>query len=486
MNRAQTTDAERLAELQHLAANLVSSTRDFVFIRREDRMIIFRPNRMNHLNETALFMLEKLYEQKEIDAEKVVAMTAEKYGVEKERIAEDLTGLLKTLAAILSDNPAGMTASRDMYFNSHQRFLPVLSEIALTYRCQNRCDFCYAGSPRRGDKKAEMTTEQVKKVIDRIYDEAKVPTVSLTGGEPTLRKDLLEIIGYAIEKGMRVNLITNGIRSADIGFVRRLADTGLHSAQVSIEGATAELHEAITGYRGSFARTLSGLHNLKAAGIHTHTNTTMCEKNRDRLLELVDFLADQGMKRMSMNMVIRTGGAVGEKGIGYEELPSLLPPVKQRAAERGIQFVWYSPAPYCVFNPVLHGLGGQSCAAADGLLSIAPDGQVLPCSSFDRGFGNLVTEDFSAIWNRRVARYWRAKEFLPPDCRDCDSKDICCGACPLYWDERGSFAEIRPPGKKRASPLANALWRLKRKHLGKLQGVEICRARPSKPTVNAP
>ena len=135
-----------------------------------------------------------------------------------------------------------------------------------------------------------------------------------------------------------------------------------------------------------------------------------------------------------------------------------------------MRFVWYSPVPYCLFNPVAHGLGSQSCSAAEGLLSVAPDGQVLPCSSFEQGIGNLVQEDFDAIWNRRTARYWRDKEFLPPGCQDCDMVDICCGACPLYWDEQGSFAEITPHLRE-TSAWERLAWRLKRRYVGQVTGV---------------
>jgi radical SAM protein with 4Fe4S-binding SPASM domain len=115
-------------------------------------------------------------------------------------------------------------------------------------------------------------------------------------------------------------------------------------------------------------------------------------------------------------------------------------------------------------------LGSQSCSAAEGLLSVAPDGQVLPCSSFEQGIGNLVREDFDVIWNRRTARYWRDKGFLPPGCQGCDLVDICCGACPLYWDEQGSFAEIAPHLGE-TSAWERLAWRLKRRYVGQVTGV---------------
>jgi radical SAM protein with 4Fe4S-binding SPASM domain len=137
-----------------------------------------------------------------------------------------------------------------------------------------------------------------------------------------------------------------------------------------------------------------------------------------------------------------------------------------------MRLVWYSPVPLCLFNPVAHGLGSQSCSAADGLLSIAPDGSVLPCSSFEHGVGNLLHESFETVWNRRAALYWRRKEFLPPGCESCDMADLCCGACPLYWDERGSFTEISPHLAS-TSPWSRTIWRAKRRWLGRVRGVGL-------------
>jgi len=98
----------------------------------------------------------------------------------------------------------------------------------------------------------------------------------------------------------------------------------------------------------------------------------------------------------------------------------------------------------------------------------------LPCSSFEQGVGNLRHEPFAVIWNRRAARYWRKKEFLPPGCRDCDLADLCCGACPLYWDERGDLSEIAGH-QAPVSVLTDALWRARRRWHGQVRGVGLSR-----------
>ncbi|UCC89095.1 MAG: PqqD family peptide modification chaperone [Anaerolineales bacterium] len=458
--------------LQQFATSFVESTREYVFVRPEDNLLILRPNRVHHLNATATAILQVLYGQEQIDVASLVSQMAARYGVPEAQIVEDVDKLLRSLSLILEGKTGCAPAVKTTPFGSHTRKYPVLSEIALTYRCQNRCLFCYASAPDRGRTVPEMNTQQVKIVLDKIVDQARVPTVSFTGGEPTLRADLPELIAYAKSRGLRANLITNGLRCAEMGYATRLAEAGLDSAQVSLEAGDAATHDAVVGRRGAFERTAQGVRNLKAAGIHTHTNTTINARNRHALPGLVDFLAGMGQEYLSMNMVIRTGEAVGVPDVRYDEIGSVVLPLKERAEEWGMRFVWYSPVPYCLFNTAAHGLGSQGCAAADGLLSVAPDGQVLPCSSFEEGVGNLLKEEFLTIWGRRQARYWRNKEFMPPGCKDCELSDLCCGACPLYWDEQGSFSEIAPhlkdtPGWERL------VWQMKRRFLGRAKGVGV-------------
>lgn len=460
--------------LQQFVSSFVENTREFVFIRPEDKLLILRPNRVHYLNKTAVTILHALYNQKQVDVASLAAQMAGRYRVPEGRIVQDLDKLLRSLSLILQDKIPCAPAVKTTSFGTHRPKYPVLSEIALTYRCENRCFFCYASSPRRGRVVPEMSSEEVGVVLDKIVDQARVPTVSFTGGEPTLRPDLPEHIAYAKRRGLRANLITNGLRCADESYVALLAEAGLSSAQVSLEGGDATTHDAVVAHAGAFEKTVQGVRNLKAAGIHTHTNTTINSRNRYALPALIDFLSDMGQEYLSMNMVIRTGGAVGVPDIHYDEIGEVVLRLKQHAEERGMRFVWYSPVPYCLFNSVAHGLGSQSCAAADGLLSIAPDGQVLPCSSFEEGIGSLLQEDFASIWNRREARYWRNKDFLPPGCKGCELVDLCCGACPLYWDEQGTFAEIASQANG-TTAWRRLLWRLKRRFIGRVKGVGLGR-----------
>jgi radical SAM protein with 4Fe4S-binding SPASM domain len=468
-----------MTDLQAFAAELVAQTKDHVYIRPEDGLFIMRPNRVHHLNKTAVSLLTKLYDNGgPTDVDAVIREVATKYGEDQERVRSDLYRLLVSVAALLRDDVCGAPSVKQTAFGAHKRELPVLSEIAVTYRCQNKCVFCYAESPSRGRKAEEMTTSELKRIIDCIIDEARCPTVSFTGGEPTLREDLPECIAHAKDRGMRVNLITNGIRCADADFVSLLKAAGLDSAQVSLEGATSIVHDAIVQHPGAFEKTTRAVHTLRDAGIHTHTNTTICQSNREHLVELVDYIADElHSEYFSMNVIISTGSALYHHGedVTYTEVGPLIEQVQDRAREKGTKLVWYSPVPYCLFNPVTHGLGSKSCACVDGLLSVAPDGELLPCSSYERGVGNLLEYPFAKLWYSRQAQYWRRKEFMPPMCRQCKMSRICCGACPLYWDAHRGFDELAntaPPARW----LDSLEWRVKRSLWGKARGVGLTRS----------
>ena len=139
--------------------------------------------------------------------------------------------------------------------------------------------------------------------------------------------------------------------------------------------------------------------------------------------------------------------------------------LRARAEARGVELVWYSPLPLCLFNTIAHGLGNRGCAAADGLLHVSPSGDVLPCSSFGHAesLGNLLREPFLPIWQSRAARFFRSKEMMPGGCESCPEAAACQGACVLYWREKG-VAELgrdeasrpRLPEGFRSTPAARA------------------------------
>lgn len=443
-----------LQELYARMDGFIAGTRQAVHVRKQDKLLMIRPEKTMGINETAMHILSSLYAPIVADgtvknAETVIRELASYYHVEQERIAEDAKALLDTIGAMMRDDFTARDNVRRVPFEPSRVKYPVLAEIALTYQCNNRCSFCYAASPMRGPETHVMTTEQCKVVIEKIACEAYVPTLSFTGGEATLRKDLPELIRHASSLGLRVNLITNGVLAANEDYAKRLVDHGLASAQVSIEAGDAELHDKIVGRKGAFKATTGGIRAFKKLGIHVHTNSTLCAANFDKATDIMRYISqDLGLTTQSMNMLIRTGLGLDPQmqPVTYTQVAKRLPELVLEAKRYKLKFVWYSPLPYCIANPVLLGQGAKSCACVSGILSVNPAGEVLPCSSFQEGIGSLLHNSFEQVYTSEAARYWRERRYVPPPCKGCADVDICAGACPLYWDAVQSFREIPVEG----------------------------------------
>lgn len=418
--------------------DFVRGISEYVCVRERDSLLILLPNQAYKLNTTGVALLKRTLEGAPIAR----VLNEGPPGIAaNEQAIEDVHSFfcdVRSLVMGCLGEGKGRRAVDHVPFSRPHNVLPVLSEIALTYRCNLSCRFCYAGCRcSRQPASGEMTTQQVAQVLGIIRRDAEVPSVSWTGGEPALRADLVELTQLATDIGLRVNLITNGTL-----ITRELASAlkgaGLRSAQVSIEGPDASVHDALTQAAGSFERTVAGIDALSEAGVHVHTNTTVNSANAPHLRGIVDFAARLGMKRLSMNMVIPCGSAPdGDVTITYTQTAGLIEEARKAARAAGIEFLWYSPTPYCIFNPIASRLGGKSCAACDGLLSVAPNGDVLPCSSLPRSVGNLLRAPFDRVWNSRKAVFWREKRYAGRICRQCELFDLCTGACPIYWKAMG-------------------------------------------------
>ncbi len=413
----------------------IEKVKPYIFVREEDQLLIKRPNSAQKLNSTGVRVLKSLLGGMHIRE------LLQKVGQDKK---VDLANFFYALKAHLEGtlnpqqwHPAVETIPFEMEFSK----FPVLSEVALTYRCNLACNFCYAGCncTKKKNGSGEMTTKQIKEIIRRVFEQAKVPSISFTGGEPTLVKELPELVSYAKKLGFRVNLISNGTQ-IDKERARRLADSGLDSAQISIEATTEALHEKIVQRKGVFQKSINSVKMLRECGIHTHTNTTLSQMNREDASNLPAFVNDElGCDRFSMNLIIPCGTAAinDELVIPYSEVGEIINHIQVLSKKEQVEFMWYSPVPMCFFNTVSHGLGNKGCSACDGLLSISPKGEILPCSSYEEPVGNLLEQDFNTIWQSDKAKLFRKKGLAPEVCRSCSNFYICNGCCPLYWQHVG-------------------------------------------------
>jgi radical SAM protein with 4Fe4S-binding SPASM domain len=351
---------------------------------------------------------------------------------EKEAITdyEKLVYTISTLAQTEEVDPISYLDLNKIEPFSQQFSAPLRVDMALTFRCQNNCVHCYAGGSHRTD---ELTTSDWKQVIDRLY-QVGVFILTFTGGEPTLREDLPDLLSYGQKRGLVTGLITNGRKLIDEDYVTVLEKSGLDFVQVTLESHKSEVHDLMTGTKGSCKETVAGIKNLIPTTIYTTTNSTLSKHNAEDFVDTVDFIKELGVAAFGCNSLIYSGKAkdVAEDFVfPLEDLKIILPKIKDKAAKLGLKFLWYTPTQYCKFNPVKLGLGIKSCSAAMINMCIGPNGDVYPCQSYFESLGNILKNDWKKIWNHPLAVRIRKREYVESKCKDCPQLQICGGGCPL-------------------------------------------------------
>jgi radical SAM protein with 4Fe4S-binding SPASM domain len=394
-------------------------------------LLIINANTVLFLNETstayAYFLMQGL------TTEEVISKIRSIYRVKRRQASADYEKLVYTVSTLAQTeevDPISFLDLKKIEPFSQEYSAPLRVDMALTFKCQNNCVHCYAGGSHETD---ELTTDQWKRVIDRLY-QVGVFILTFTGGEPTLREDLPELLGYGQKKGLVTGLITNGRRLTDEKYVRSLEDTGLDFVQVTLESHKPEVHDLMTGERGSWRETVAGIKNLIPTQIYTTTNTTLSKYNAGDFLDTMDFLKELGVAAFGCNSLIYSGKAkdvVEDFVMPLEDLKILLPKVHDKAAKLGLKFLWYTPTQYCKFNPVKLGLGIKSCSAAMINICVGPNGDVYPCQSYFESLGNILKDDWKNIWNHPLALRIRNREYVEPKCKECPELLICGGGCPL-------------------------------------------------------
>lgn len=277
------------------------------------------------------------------------------------------------------------------------------------WHCNQKCLHCYAAGQPMGESR-ELTTAEWKDVLARLRA-ANIPQVTFTGGEPTLRGDLVGLVDAAQWFVTRLN--TNG-RLLTPQLCRALAEASLDSVQVTLYAADAEAHNALVGAPG-FDETVRGIRNAVDAGLIVSVNTPLCSLNRDYAATL-RFAAALGVRYATCSGLIPSGGAEGAESratrLSAEELTEILQSAVAAAHELSMELDFTSPG--WLPEQTLRALGLHlipSCGACLSNMAIAPDGTVIPCQSWLGGtaLGNILTDEWPAIWDGEACRAIRAE-----------------------------------------------------------------------------
>jgi MoaA/NifB/PqqE/SkfB family radical SAM enzyme len=197
-------------------------------------------------------------------------------------------------------------------------------DINLGYSCNADCPFCYykiSKKSRLEDK--DLTTEQAKKLIRYIKKRGK-QIIDFTGGEPTIRQDIFELVAYAKSLGLReLSIITNGIKLADHIFLKRIVDFGINDFLFSVHGHNAEIHDKLVGIKGAFDKLTQAIKNARQeSGVRIRSNTVINGLNFNSASQTAELLYSLGVQHVNFilfNPIVEATCADEKVNVKYSE-----------------------------------------------------------------------------------------------------------------------------------------------------------------------
>ena len=302
--------------------------------------------------------------------------------------------------------------------------------LELTHRCPLQCPYC--SNPLELERVAgELDTATWLRVLDEAAA-LGVLQVHFSGGEPTARRDLPELVRRAAERQLYSNLITSGVL-LDAGGLARLAEAGLDHVQLSFQDVQAGNADRIGGYAGGHAKKLAVAGLIRAAGLPLTVNFVVHRQNLDRLGEMIALAEDLGAGRIEVAHVQYYGWSLVNRAAlmpTRAQLDAATAMVQAaRSRLRGRMLVDYVVPDYYASEP-------KGCMGGWGrrFLNVSPAGRVLPCHAAETlpGFAwpNVAEQSLRDIWEGSEAfNRYRGTGWMPEPCRSCDRREIDWGGC---------------------------------------------------------
>lgn len=270
------------------------------------------------------------------------------------------------------------------------------------WNCNQKCLHCYAAGQSQANVQ-ELSTKQWFEVIDKCR-EIGIPQITFTGGEPTIREDLVELVKHSEFFVTRLN--TNGIRLTE-KLCSQLYDASLDSVQITLYSWETDIQYQLTGFKNFLTpdvNVYSGIFNALNAGLNVSINTPLCTLNKD-YVETLKHLHLRGVKYVSCSGLIMTGNACNEASkatqLSSEELYSILKDAKAYCDANGMEISFTSPG--WIEEEKLREIGMDvpTCGACLSNMAIAPDGGIMPCQSWlsDEPLGNILKDPWEEVWN---------------------------------------------------------------------------------------
>jgi radical SAM protein with 4Fe4S-binding SPASM domain len=285
----------------------------------------------------------------------------------------------------------------------------------------------------------------VKQYLDEIsetlslwsnsYGLAFTPLLHLTGGEPLVYAAVWDVLARARQLGFRLAVLTNGTL-VDAKIARQLADAGVETVQVSMEGPLP-VHDSMRG-EGSFLRALAGTKNLVDAGVKVTFSVTLSRLNAPYVRELAELAVQRGVRRIGYSRLVPCGRGLQlrDESLGSRELKDIYSQLASFSLT-GLDVIPKDPL-NCLFEPVpgedagTVPLGG--CSAGISGITVLADGMLMPCRRMNLPIGNLKDISFRELW---------VTSPILENLRHQEKYGGRCGRCPYWTNCRGCRAVAR-------------------------------------------
>lgn len=325
---------------------------------------------------------------------------------------------------------------------------PFLVIWEVTQACDLACVHCRASAqPLRHP--LELSTEEGKNLIDQIAA-MKAPVFVLTGGDPIKRPDLFELIDHACSLGVRVSLTPSATPLLTRETIFRLKTAGLARMAVSLDGASAETHDAFRGMAGSFARTLNAIRWANEAGLPVQINTTFSRRNMAELDAIATLVESLRITLWSVFFLVPTGRGKLDDLLSAEEFEQVFVRLhrlsktaafdiktteaqhyrryllQQRAAERRAG-EWTGVEPEKAADTI--GRAPRGLNDGKGFVFISHTGEVFPSGFMPLSAGNVRRQSLGAIYRESpLFTGLRDTSKLEGKCGACEFKEVCGGS----------------------------------------------------------
>ena len=327
-----------------------------------------------------------------------------------------------------------------------------------TGACNLRCVHCRRSWLDAGP--SELTTDQVKhRLIDGVVQAGWNSIIVFSGGEPLMRSDLFDLLGYAQSQGVLCAVATNAtlVTCSIAEEFRRL---GVSRVSVSLDGADAHTHDSFRGVDGSFDQALTGIRRLRDAGVEVQVNVTFTKKNQREASAMLDLVTTIGACALHVFLLVPVGCGVRiphDVRLDSHEVEKLLHFFDREATTRNMEIratcapqaqrVRLQRARLLRNQPQGPGRGlapsGKGCLAGGGVLFVDAVGKVFPCGYLPIEVGDIVTTSLQEILARsEFLAQLRDVSKLQGRCSGCDWAPRCGGCRARAYGTTGNvFAE---------------------------------------------